>query len=104
MLDPLGAPCVACEAVAGREVRTGGRGVGGRVAGRREEEGERGGGERRGRAGHPAWQACEAVAKSLDLRGQRERALTFSLRRAAWHMRRDGPEQGLQGRAGGGTA
>tara|TARA_B100000768_G_scaffold119643_1_gene110704 strand:- start:381 stop:524 length:144 start_codon:yes stop_codon:yes gene_type:complete len=44
------------------------------------------------------WQACEAVAKSLDLRGQRERALTFSLRRAAWQMRRDDPE-GLQGRA-----
>ena len=83
------------------------------MAPRREEEGRRGGEEpdalgggeeRRGRAGRPAWQACEAVAKSLDLRGQRERALTFSLRRAAWHMRRDAPEQGLQGRAGGGTA
>ena len=37
-------------------------------------------------------QACDAIAQSLDLRGQRERALTFSLRRAAWQMRRDESE------------
>jgi hypothetical protein len=49
-----------------------------------------------------AWQlfegveACDGIAKSLDLRGQCERALSFSLRRAANHMRRDESDSRLR--------